>query len=178
MPSKKKAPRKTRKKSSTTKTDGPPRCIVCNALINPQYGIESFCPVHAGLDIVGQYAAQQEEKGKAVTAFLLRLGSTLAGQAIEQDLHKRAAMIAAMKYAQRKQQQQQQQTRPGQQRSPRDPFAVLGIDRGTATVEIVRARQRELAKIFHVDAGGGEAANTKMIEYNAAAAEAIKILQT
>lgn len=58
-----------------------------------------------------------------------------------------------------------------------DPFAVLGLDPTTATPEKVRDMQRQLAKIYHTDKGTDGAAEQKLKEVNAAAAECLKRLR-
>ncbi len=168
--------KKTSKKASTKKPKAapkppvqPPTCEVCGKPI--QYG--ERCVAHELTHMITGYAEEREAQGSAFTGLLCRLGGQFLGNAIEQDLHKKALMMAAMHRMKRQQQQQQQQQQAPQSA---DPFAVLGLDR-TATVESVRARQRELARIFHVDVGGGAAANERMVEINAAADEAIRILQ-
>lgn len=57
-----------------------------------------------------------------------------------------------------------------------DPFAVLGLDPKTSTVDDVKKRQRKLASIFHSDKGADAAAGEKMKEVNAAATECVQIL--
>jgi hypothetical protein len=58
-----------------------------------------------------------------------------------------------------------------------DPFAVLGLDAATATVEDVRRMQRELAKLYHTDKANSHISQAKLAEINAAATEAIASLQ-
>lgn len=58
-----------------------------------------------------------------------------------------------------------------------DPFAILGLDPATATVEDVRKMQRELSKLYHADKKNEHVAQSKLAEINAAASEAVAILQ-
>ena len=58
------------------------------------------------------------------------------------------------------------------------PFAELGLDPKTATVEAVRERQRQLAKIWHADVSHSEAAEARLKQVNEAAADCIRILRT
>jgi hypothetical protein len=174
---KKKAPRK----KAPPKPPEPPKCEICKRPL-PYQG-ERLCPVHAFLDLGAQYAAEQEKRGTIVghvAAMLTRAGAGFVNNAYEQEMHKKAVFAARMAYAQRKaqaQQRAQQQAAPPPPPPQVDPFAVLGLDRDKATVESVRSRQRELARIFHTDAGGGPAANDRMAEVNAAADEAVRMIE-
>lgn len=56
-------------------------------------------------------------------------------------------------------------------------WKVLGIKKKGATEELVRKRQRQLAAIFHEDAGGDEEAEERLKEINVAAAECLKQLK-
>lgn len=58
-----------------------------------------------------------------------------------------------------------------------DPFEVLGLDAATATVEDVRRIQRELAKLYHTDKRDSHVSQAKLAEINAAATEAVALLQ-
>jgi hypothetical protein len=58
-----------------------------------------------------------------------------------------------------------------------DPFAVLGLEEKGCTVEVVRRRQREFAKILHADKGGGPAATARLVDVNNAAAACIERLR-
>lgn len=172
-------------KKAAPKPPEQPKCEICGCLL-PYQG-ERFCPVHALIDLGAQYAAEQEKRGTVVghvVAQLTRAGAGFVDNAHKQDMHKKAVFAARIAYARRKaeaqqraQQQQQQQQQPPPPPPQADPFAMLGLDRASATVETVRARQRELARIFHTDFGGGPAANEKLAEFNAAADAAVKILQ-
>jgi hypothetical protein len=173
--------KKTTKKSSTKKTkpQGPPTCEICNRPL--PYAGERFCPLHALLDLGGQYAEEQQKLGTVmghVAAMALRAGSSFLNNAYEQEMHKKAVFAARMYHAQRKMRAEQARKQAAQQQAPQrpDPFAVLGLDRGCSESD-VRARQRELARIFHTDVGGGAAANDRMAEINAAADEAVRILK-
>jgi len=173
---KKRAPRK----KAPPPPPEPPKCEICGRQL--PYRGERFCPIHAFLDLGAQYAAEQEKRGTVaghLLAMITRAGAGLVDNAYEQDLHKKAVFVARMKLAQRqaeaRQRAQQQQQAPPPPKV--DPFATLGLDQANATVEDVRARQRQLARIFHTDAGGGPAANDRMAEINAAADAAVKILK-
>lgn len=162
-----------------TKPPGPPKCEICGRPL-PYQG-ERFCPLHAFLDLGAQYAAEQEKHGTVmghIAAMVARAGAGLVNNAYEQDLHKKAVFAAQVAYAQRRAQAQQRRQAPPPPPPRPDPFAVLGLDRANVTVEAVRARQRELARIFHTDTGGGPAAESRLAEFNAAADEAIRILQS
>lgn len=172
---------KTTKKKAAPKPPEQPKCEICGRPL-PYQG-ERFCPLHAFLDIGAQYAEEQEKRGTVfghLAANALRAAFGVVDNAYEQEMHKKAVIAgriwAQRRQAQRAQQAQQQQQQAAQQQQV-DPFAVLGLDRTSATVETVRARQRELARIFHTDLGGGPAAEARLAEFNAAADEAVKILQ-
>lgn len=176
MPLKKTKTKTTRKKSSTKTKRDPNLCMVCPRPAAKDVGDGTFCLWHAGLDLVGQYAETQDRKIGGV----IQLAASMIDRAVENDLHKKA-MFA---YAMRKQQQaarmraaqSQQASPPPPPPSRPDPFALLGLDRANVTPERVRARQRELARIFHTDTGAGAAANDRLAEINAAADEAVRIL--
>lgn len=63
---------------------------------------------------------------------------------------------------------------PAAPTAPTDPFVVLGLDPATATDKTVREMQRKLAAIYHSDRGNDAAAEAKLKEINAAAAECLK----
>lgn len=165
--------KKTRKKKAAKKPPEQPKCEVCGKPI--PYG--ERCVAHELTHMITSYAEEREAQGSALAGLLWRLGGQALGNAVEQDLHKKALMMAALRRQQREQQRQQQQQQAQAQQARPDPFAILGIDRAGATVDAVRSRQRELARIFHTDVGVGSAANERMMEINAAADEAVKILQ-
>ena len=168
--------KKTSKKSSTKKSEG---CRVCGKPVAVPEG--EVCVAHEIIDMVTGYTSERADAAGGPFAGLWTLGGQIVSSAIEKEMHKKAVFAARMKYAQhqaqkQRAQQQQQQQQQQQARPQRDPFAVLGLDR-SATEQDVRSRQRELARIFHTDAGGGAAANERMAEVNAAADEAIRILK-
>jgi len=168
---KKASKKKARKKPPSPEPSKQPVCEVCGKPI--PYG--ERCIAHELTHLITTYAEEREAQGNALTGLLVRLGGQFVGTAVEQDLHKKAMMAAALHRARRKAAQQQQQQ--AQQTQRVDPFAMLGLDRANVTVEAVRARQRELARIFHTDAGGGAAANARMAEINAAADEAVRMIE-
>ena len=174
--------KKPDKKKAAPKPPKPPeqpKCEICGRPL-PYQG-ERFCPVHAFLDLGAQYAAEQDKRGTVlghVAAMIARAGAGFVDTAYEQEMHKKAVFAARIAYAQRKTRAQQRAQQEQAQPPPQvDPFATLGLDRADATAETVRARQRELARIFHTDLGGGPAAASRLAEFNAAADEAIKILR-
>lgn len=172
---------KARKKPAAKKTERkppePPKQRTCEVCGKPiPYG--ERCIAHELVHMVTSYAEEREAQGNALAGMLWRIGGQFMGTAVEQELHKKAMMAAAMHHARRQAQRAQQQAAQPPPPPPRvDPFAVLGLDRINATVEIVRARQRELARIFHTDLGGGPAAQERLAEFNAAADEAVRILR-
>ena len=57
------------------------------------------------------------------------------------------------------------------------PFEELGLDAKTATEAEVRERQRQLAKIWHADRTKSMAAEARLKQVNAAAAECLKVIR-
>lgn len=170
------AKKASRKKPAEKKPPEPPKQPTCEVCGKPiPYG--ERCVAHEITHMITAYAEEREAQGNALAGLLWRLGGQFMGTAVEKDLHKKALMAAAIHRARRAAAEQQRQQQAAQQQPQSDPFALLGLDRATATVESVRIRQRELARIFHTDLGGGPAAQSRLAEFNAAADEAIKILQ-
>lgn len=59
----------------------------------------------------------------------------------------------------------------------RNPFDILGLDIGTATIKDVRIMQRRLASIYHQDKKTSGIDSSKMSQLNCAAEECIRIIK-
>lgn len=163
-----KAPKKktAKKKASKAKSSG-----ACNVCGKPAVPGLPHCLAHAAINVFASEAERAHKRGNPIHAILYGLGGTLAKQAHDQNLAQKAAIYAAMKAQQHAQQRAQAQHA---QQPATDPFEVLGLP-PSATKEEIRARQKQLAAIFHPDKGGGEWAERKLQEINAAVDEALKL---
>jgi len=75
------------------------------------------------------------------------------------------------------QQQQQAQQQGYQAPEHSDPFAMLGLDRNTATATDIRKMQQAMAKPLHPDKNPSKAAEDRLKEINEAAAACVEILK-
>jgi hypothetical protein len=159
----------TRKKTSKKARTKPPLVDprICEVCGRPAVA-DGRCLAHAVVDILTDGARKAERRDDTIAAAVWKISAAFANYANEQDLAKKAAFAYAMHRQQRAQQAQQQA-----QQAKVDPFDVLGLP-PTATKADVRMRQKQLAAIFHPDKGGGEYAERKLQEINAAVDEALK----
>jgi hypothetical protein len=108
-------------------------------------------------------------------AFLAQLA---AKEMQQPDNIQKARMMWAMHQQQQEQQQQQQARTKGYQAPQHtDPFAVLGLDRDTATDKDVRKMQQAMAQPLHPDKNPTAAAELRLKEINEAAAACQEIIR-
>tara|TARA_Y100000310_G_scaffold49469_1_gene45740 strand:- start:61 stop:561 length:501 start_codon:yes stop_codon:yes gene_type:complete len=103
------------------------------------------------------------------------LASMAARELQQPDNINKARMFWEMRRLQQEQAEQQQQAQQQGYQAPvhTDPFAMLGLDRATATDKDVRLIQRAMAQPLHPDKNPSKAAEERLKEVNAAAAACI-----
>lgn len=124
----------------------------------------TFCVLHGMIDINQRRLEKQAKTNGDLTTQVLLFGLSWLGPVISKATQPRPA--------------------PAQARSSGtpaagvpDPFAVLGLEEKGCTIEAVRRRQREFAKILHADKGGGPAATARLVDVNNAAATCVERLR-
>ena len=123
----------------------------------------TFCVLHGMIDINQRRLEKQAKTNGDLTTQVLLFGLSWLGPVISKAPQPRPAPRAPAGAAP-----------PG---AAPDPFAVLGLEEKGCTIEAVRRRQREFAKILHADKGGGPAATARLVDVNNAAAACVERLR-
>lgn len=147
------------------KTEAPRKCDVPGCHIDAAPG-QKRCAVHALISQLGkqaQKAVRRAERDQDFFGSLLAKAGAFGLEALD-------PLVARASAPKPKQAAGTSPTEP-------DPFAVLGLEKNCSSAD-VRARQRQLAAIFHPDRGGGAQAAARLAEINNAAAAVLKILRS
>ena len=163
-------PPRTRKKKATATEPSKPAGVCSFGTCTRPAVVGDYCFGHMLTTRLARGAEQAERRGDVLQEALYRLLGT--GAAYVADDPQRAAFQAQLAY---------QHVRAARQAAPPppakpDPFAVLHLDRATATVADVKRVQRRLAEIYHSDKGDAAVAGGAMAAINAAAQAAIEEL--